>query len=157
MSEIKVNVAAKAVIVNDQNKVLVVREATTYEEGTHFGQYGLPGGRIREGESFYDGLDREVLEETGLKVAPIMPVFVGEWRPTIKGVETQIIALFIACKLIDGEVRLSEEHDHFEWIDPADRGNYDFMPPDDQVVDRLGFYLANGVLASTVALDDQAE
>lgn len=44
MQTTNLKVAAKAVIF-DNHKVLIVREASTYEEGTNIGTWGLPGGR----------------------------------------------------------------------------------------------------------------
>jgi hypothetical protein len=60
---------------------------------------------------------------------------VGEWRPVIKGVPHQIIAVFVVCKATSGSVRLSEEHDGFEWIDPKARKQYDIVDPDWEVID----------------------
>ena len=39
-------VAQKAIIVN-KNKVLIIREASTYKDGTNIGKWGVPGGRIK--------------------------------------------------------------------------------------------------------------
>ncbi len=64
-------VAAKSLIINDQGQVLIVREASTYGDGTQIGRFGLPGGRIDLGESFEDGLRREAKEETGLDIEPL--------------------------------------------------------------------------------------
>ncbi len=79
-------------------------------------------------------LAREVAEETGLKVKPIKPLYVGEWWPDIKGVSNHIVAIFVLCEAESNKVRLSEEHDHFEWIEPHDYRKYLFMQPDDLVV-----------------------
>jgi ADP-ribose pyrophosphatase YjhB (NUDIX family) len=35
------------------------------------------------------------------------------------------------------EVTLSDEHDHFIWIDPADYPDYPMMKPDDLAIDQL--------------------
>ena len=135
MSEnIMLRVAAKALIVNDEGKVLILREAPTYKDGTNIGRYHLPGGRIEAGEAFFDGLKREVTEETNLTVEPLYPLYVGEWRPVIKGVQNQIVAVFMLCKLTGGEIRLSEEHDNASWIEPTAYHDYDMMPPDDKVI-----------------------
>lgn len=77
MRDLVLRVAAKGVIVN-KGRVLILREAETYIEGTNIGKYGLPGGRIELGESFMDGLHRETKEETGLEVIPKHPVYLGE-------------------------------------------------------------------------------
>lgn len=134
MNEIVLRVAAKALVVNNAGKVLILREATTYDEGTNTGRYHLPGGRLEQGEAFYDGLKREIDEETGLQVEPLYPLYVGEWRPVIKGVPTQIIALFMLCKATNTDVQLSEEHDQAFWIKPIEYPDYDLMEPDDKVI-----------------------
>ena len=125
----------KGVIVKD-GKLLILREAATYGDGTQVGRYHVPGGRIEVGENFEDALRREIMEETGLEVDIIMPIYVGELRPVIKGVPNQIVATFFVCKpTSDKEVVLSNEHDDFKWIDPAKMKDYDLMGPEDEVID----------------------
>lgn len=136
MNEAVLKVAAKAVIVNDKGEILILREGTTYADGTQIGKYGLPGGRLEAGERYEDGLRREAKEETGLDVQPLFPVYVGEWHPVIKGVPHQIIAVFTACRASSSDVKLSDEHDDYQWIKPEDRASYTFMEPDGDVVDR---------------------
>jgi 8-oxo-dGTP diphosphatase len=120
-------IAAKAVMTNDEGKVLILREASTYEEGTNVGKYGLPGGRINPGEVFLDGLRREVDEETGLEVEVVRPVHVDEWRPVIKGTPTQIVGVFMLCEAAGSTVRLSDEHDDYKWIEPGEVEDYPLM------------------------------
>ncbi|MFZ1458596.1 MAG: NUDIX hydrolase [Candidatus Saccharimonadales bacterium] len=134
MSEVILKVAAKAVIMNAEGKILIVREADTYEEGTKIGKWGLPGGRIDDNEAFYDGLAREVMEETGLSVAPERPVYVGEWWPVIKDVPHHIVAMFILCSPLSDHVTLSDEHDDFAWISQDECASYQIMPPDDKPI-----------------------
>ena len=126
-------VAMKAVIVRD-NKVLILREASTYEDGSNTGKYHFPGGRINPGEPFAEGLKREVREETGLEIEIIEPLYVGEWFPTIKGVPNHIVAMFMICTAEDKPIVLSDEHDAYEWVDEISMANFVLMPPDDDVV-----------------------
>jgi len=132
---IKLQVAAKALIENADGQILILREAATYKDGTHAGRYHLPGGRLEEGEAFYDGLAREVKEETGLTVEPIRPLHVGEWRPVIREVQHQIIALFMLCRTKETAFALSDEHDGALWIDPREYTKYNLLDPEDQVVE----------------------
>lgn len=127
--EVNLRVAAKAVIVKD-GKVLIVREASTYQEGSKVGQYGLVGGRIDPEESFYDALAREVSEETGLYFKPIKPVHVGEWWPEIKGIKNHIVAIFMECSFTEGSIKLSDEHDDYVWVDLGNIKDYQVMEPD---------------------------
>ena len=130
-------VAAKATILNDKGQVLIIREASTGLDNTKVGQWGLVGGRLEPGESFLTGLQREVLEETGLKVQVDRPVYVGEWNPVIREVPHQIIAIFMLCHAKSTAVRLSEEHNEYLWIDMAARQDYQLMEPDNLVLDAL--------------------
>lgn len=133
--DIMQRVAMKAVIVNAEGKVLILREASTYKDGTQRGRYHMPGGRIEPGENFEEALRREVREETGLEIELKHPVYVGEWRPVIRDVPHHIVATFIVCRPRPGEIALSSEHDHYEWIVPHERANYDLMDPEDKVID----------------------
>lgn len=132
--KVKQRIAFKAVIAKD-GKALILREATTYTEGTNHGRYHFPGGRLEPGEAWEDGLRREVREETGLEVEINKPLFVGEWHPTIKGVPHQIIALFVLCTPASNDIVLSQEHDRYEWVDANSWHALDVMPPDDEVLE----------------------
>lgn len=134
---IVLQVAAKAAIVNSSGEVLIVREASSGKNNTKVGLYGLVGGRLNPGESFIDGLKREIMEETGLQVEVGDPLYVGEWHPVIRGVEHQIIAVFVRCTSLNEDVQLSEEHDSYKWINPADRKNHKIVEPDCFVIDKL--------------------
>lgn len=114
---IVLKVAAKALIINDEGKVLLVREAC-YSEGTNTGRYQCPGGRLNAGEAYKDGLLREVKEETGLDVEMLNAIHVDEWRPVIKTIPHQIIGVFTTCKALTTTIQLSNEHDSYIWVDP---------------------------------------
>lgn len=130
-------IAAKAIIVNDKNEVLLLREAKTNVDGTNVGKYLLPGGRIEMGERILDALQREVSEETGLAVVIGEPVFVSEWFPVIRGVPNQIVGIFFACKPLTTEISLSVEHDHFVWGNPLDLADYAMADNERQAIQTL--------------------
>ncbi len=128
--------AAKAVIVDKDGNVLILREAATYADGVNTGKYHMPGGRLEKGETYWEGLAREVMEETGLKVTPSYPLHIDEWRPVIRGIPHHIIAVFTLCQLkSSSKVRVSSEHDEAIWIDPKDRGNYALLPGEAKALD----------------------
>ena len=123
-------VAQKAIIVNN-NKVLIIREASTYKDGTNIGKWGVPGGRIKPEEHIVEALKREVLEETGLDVEVGAPVHVDEWFPRVRGEVWHIVATFRICTANKvSEIRLSDEHDAFQWIDANEIENYNLMVED---------------------------
>ena len=136
MDNIRQRIACKAVI-QYQSKILILREAATYVDGTNVGRYHFPGGRIEPGGPFMDGLARKIMEETGLQVTYGKPLFVGEWIPVIRGEKNHIVAVFFLCTAQTDQVKLSSEHDKYEWIDPKTYREYDLMTPDDKVIETL--------------------
>ena len=129
-------VAAKAVIVNKQGKVLLVREPAKNNLGSQHGLYGNPGGRIEPNEDYEVALRREVFEETGLEIEPLYPIYVGEWYPNIKGVKHNIVAIFTVCRVKTTKITLSQEHDGYKWIYQKDVDKYRIMPPEPEVIKR---------------------
>lgn len=127
-------IATKAIIINAEGKILVLREAATYGDGTQRGRYHAPGGRVEIGESIEDALMREVSEETGMKVTIGMPFRVGEWRPVIKGVPNQIFGIFFICKPESTDISLGTEHDHYEWVGASELENIDIMEAEDGII-----------------------
>jgi ADP-ribose pyrophosphatase YjhB (NUDIX family) len=52
-------------LIQKENKILLVKESN--------GRWSLPGGGLEVGESFYDGIKRELGEELGVKVLEVSP------------------------------------------------------------------------------------
>ncbi|HSW80697.1 MAG TPA: NUDIX domain-containing protein [Candidatus Saccharimonadales bacterium] len=125
-------VAAKAILVNQDGKILILREASTYDEGTNAGKYhGSVGGRINPTESYSEGLKREVEEEAGITdFEPLYPVYVGEWSPVIKGSKKHIFGIFTVCRTKSTKVKLSDEHDEYKWISLDEVDKYDILDGD---------------------------
>jgi 8-oxo-dGTP diphosphatase len=102
--------AVSAAIFRD-NKVLLVRRARSPGKGL----YSLPGGRVEFGETLHAALNREVMEETTLKIDI---VDLAGWRevvPTAEGGGHYVILSF-AARWNAGEPRLNEELDDYRWL-----------------------------------------
>lgn len=127
MTEPKLFVATKAFVVHN-NKVLILRESNKYSDGVQLGNYDVPGGRMKSGETWEQSLLREVKEETSLDVKIGDVIAVSEWRPVVKNEQWQIVAIFIECFSDSDKVTLSEDHDDSLWINPKDYLQYS-MPP----------------------------
>jgi ADP-ribose pyrophosphatase YjhB (NUDIX family) len=122
-------VATKAVIVNPENKVLIMREGERWHE---------PGGRLEPGERLEEGLRREVREETGLVELTVGPVVhVGEWFAKPEGKRVHIVAVFYRCSTGQVEIELSNEHDEYAWVTRADLGRYELQPESRQAIEQV--------------------
>ena len=111
MKRLKCNVGEYGVIVNQRGEFLIlslpINKEFTKEE------WMLPGGRLDENEQPEFGLQREVLEETSLKIKVVSPVHTARW-----GIEKPPkYAVFYLCKAVGKQkVVLSHEHTEYKWI-----------------------------------------
>ena len=106
--------AAKALIVKN-GKLLLLKRRTNDPHSP--GTWDNPGGRLRPGENPYTGLQRETKEETGLDIEVGMPINVHYFT---RDDGQQITLIIFVCKLIGGEMKLSEEHTEYEWKSSTD-------------------------------------
>ena len=113
----KLYVAPKA-FVEHEGKVLVLRESKRYLDATQVGKYDVPGGRMESSEQVEEALIREVQEETGLAVYIEKVFAVHEWNPVIRGEQAHVVGIFFICNAGSKDVRLSDDHDDYKWIDP---------------------------------------
>ena len=60
------NAVVKVVIVDNKNRVLLLTRSNYHKK--HAGELDLPGGHLKVNEPLLKGLQREVKEETGLKL-----------------------------------------------------------------------------------------
>ena len=108
--------AVSAVVVRD-GEFLAVRRARPPMQGL----FTLPGGGVETGESLAEAVRREVLEETGLTIAPLALAGYREViTPDDAGrVQRHFVILAFAARWVAGEPRLNEELAEARWLRPA--------------------------------------
>jgi ADP-ribose pyrophosphatase YjhB (NUDIX family) len=109
--------AVSAAVFRD-GRVLIVRRAQPPAHGL----YTLPGGGVELGETLADAVIREVREETGLEIEPLM---LAGYRQLIARdgagrIERHFVILPFAALWIAGEVSLNEELAEARWLKPSE-------------------------------------
>jgi 8-oxo-dGTP diphosphatase len=102
--------SVKAVIRDKQDRCLVVRRSAGSKNDA--GCWDFPGGKVDAGERFDTALLREIQEETGLSVE--LAKILGAAESNLR--DRKVAYLILEARLVQGQVRLSEEHDGFEWM-----------------------------------------
>lgn len=112
----KFNVNIDAIIKNPEGRFLILHQD---------GKWKLPGGRMEEGETPEACLKREVREETGISNIVIdSPVHVG----LSSSGNTMLVTM--RCSTSENqEVKLSDEHDQYAWVDTSSIDQYEFSFP----------------------------
>ena len=106
------------VLVMRRGRVLLGRRRGSHGEG----YYAAPGGHIEFGESFEEAARREVREETGLEIADLKLLSVGNYVFKREDGERHYIDVDFVCEAPAGEPQLAEpgKCDGWDWYDLDD-------------------------------------
>jgi len=114
---------AVAVIINDDNKVLLLKRSD-YEKQWMPNKWALVGGGIEKGESPEEACKREIKEETGLEIKKFVKSFTIQRRP-------ESIEHIFACRY-DGDptdIELDgKENVGYGWYDVEEMDYLDIVP-----------------------------
>ena len=99
------------VLVKKGNKYLILKRSVSDNEDPNY--WDLPGGGIKFGEQPSQAAVREAKEEAGVKVKVLN--ILGLWAIPYKG-EWSIESIAFT-EYVSGEVRLSDEHNDYKWVD----------------------------------------
>ena len=106
------------VLVMRRGRVLLGRRRGSHGEG----YYAAPGGHIEFGESFEQAACREVLEETGMEIADLRLLSVGNYIFKREDGGRHYIDVDFVCEAPVGEPQLMEPEkcDGWDWYDLDD-------------------------------------
>ena len=103
---------AKVVLINKDDKVLILRRSGRIVSDEAPWEWDLPGGHTEEGEALEQTIDREVWEETSLDLGKSTRIYTDDHTT------------FFGSYEWEGNIMLSKEHDDYAWIEPEDITNY---------------------------------
>jgi 8-oxo-dGTP diphosphatase len=98
------SVSVAGVVIDIDKRVLVIQRRDN-------GHWEPPGGILELGETFEQGVEREVLEETGVQVS--VDALTGVYKNMRRG----IVALVYRCSIKAGHPRASNEATSVRWVD----------------------------------------
>lgn len=113
-----------ALIRDDSGRVLMIRT----HKWRH--KWGIPGGKIRRGETSINALKREIREETALEIDQIRFALVQDCidSPEFERPEHFLLLNYIA-RSASTAVQLNDEAEEFLWLSPADALSLDLNHP----------------------------
>ncbi|UNM95406.1 NUDIX domain-containing protein [Ignatzschineria rhizosphaerae] len=123
VDESKLFILAAGIIVDPKGRLLVVRKKNTQK-------YMLPGGKIDAGETPIEALMRELQEEVGLTIPPMLAHFIKEYDAPAANEPGYFIRSNLFFILLPELVEISAASEIAEaiWITPKEIPNYDFAP-----------------------------
>ena len=106
-------VAVGAIVFKD-NKVLLVRRGKPPAENL----WAIPGGRVEIGETLREAAEREILEETGITIRALEPVYTFDVIEQDAGGRTRFhyVIVDLTADYIRGEPRAGDDAAAARWI-----------------------------------------
>jgi len=104
------------VLVEKDNKVLLIKRGKESSSGLDIGTWATPGGSLELNEKLEQGAIREVKEETGYDIEVINFIGVGEVVSDTK----HFVNLFFLAKIVGGELKASTDAQDAKWINKSD-------------------------------------
>lgn len=118
--------AVGAVILKD-NKALLVRRGRPPARG----QWAIPGGNIKLGETLQEAAEREILEETGIVIRAGDPIYTFDAvvRDDDGKIQFHYVIVDLIADYVSGSPRPGDDADEVRWLDARALKSLPVSPP----------------------------
>lgn len=128
-------IPAVGAVIIEEGSLLLIRRGN--EPGA--GQWSIPGGRVELGEHLAEALQREVREETGLRIAvgaiaDVSDLIVAEEN----AIAFHYVLIDYFAQVLDGDPRAGSDVTEVRWVPFADLDGYDLIPSMKPLLRQLG-------------------
>jgi ADP-ribose pyrophosphatase len=119
--------AAVGAVVFKDDKVLLVRRGRP----PAIGQWAIPGGNVKLGETLQEAAEREILEETGIVIRAKDPIYTFDAivRDEHGAVQFHYVIVDLSADYIDGSPRPGDDADEVQWLDAQALDTLPVSPP----------------------------
>lgn len=113
-------------IVFHKNRVLLVKR----NNPPHAGQWAIPGGRINFGETLQQAAEREILEETGIRIKAGEPVFAFDdiRHDDHNRCRLHYVVVDLAAEYLGGEPVAGDDAAEAMWVSADELGSLPVNP-----------------------------
>ena len=127
-------VAAVGAIVFRDGAVLLVKRA----DEPNRGRWSIPGGSLEAGETVEQAAARECLEETGVVVRPVRPVYVMDYiEPGDDGrIRWHYVLIDVLCEYVSGEPTPATDAENARFVPLRELAEHDITPTAVEALDR---------------------
>ena len=107
-------VVAVGAIVFDDNRVLLVRRGQPPSQDL----WAIPGGRVQLGETLQEAAEREILEETGVRIKAREPVYTFDYieRDGASCPRFHYVIIDLIADFVEGEIRAGDDAADVRWV-----------------------------------------
>jgi 8-oxo-dGTP diphosphatase len=105
-------------IVVREGKVLLVKRAAPPSRGL----WAIPGGSLELGETLQSGAEREILEETGIRIRAGAPIYAFDFLEydASDRLQYHFVVVDMEAEYVAGEVQAADDALDARWVSPED-------------------------------------
>lgn len=121
-------------LVFDRGNVLLVRRGAHPAKGF----WSIPGGKVVHGESLAEAVEREMLEETGLRVrvGPLVEIYERLPRRGAGGMDDHFVVLDYLCEATGGLLRAGDDAEEAGWFAVSELSGLHMTPGARPVIEK---------------------